>query len=90
MTRKIVIDSINKQLTAKNIPFDYQTTKGENVFNEYTLNLIMKFYDLNTKEKYCFKFGSTRRYSQQLVEFIITEIKNNSNIVDKIIANKKR
>lgn len=94
LTRKNVIDSVNKQLTAKNVPFTYSTTKGENKFNEYTLNKLMSFYNLDSSEKYCFKFGATRRYSQQLVDFLVNEIKKNSNIIENIIekisSNKKR
>lgn len=46
LTRKNVIASINKQILTKNIVFNYTNSKGNSEFNEYTLNLIMKFYNL--------------------------------------------
>lgn len=90
LTRKNVIDSINKQLQTKKISFKYKTTKGDNVFNEYTLNLIMDFYNLKQNNRYCYQFGVTRRYSQQLVEFVLEKIKIDSDIIDSILVAKKR
>ncbi len=88
LTRKDVIDSVNKQLRMKKISFDYQTTKGDKGFNEYTLNLIMDFYNLK-RDKYCYQFGPTRRYSQQLVEFVVEKIKIDSKIVANIKKKKR-
>ena len=45
---------------------------------------------LQDDERYCFQFVSTRRYSSQLVEFVIEAIKNDSNIVCTILKHKKR
>lgn len=90
LTRKNVIDSINKQLQSRNIYFNYRTVKGNVDFNNYTLNLIMDFYDLKQHERYCYQFGITRRYSQQLVEFVIEEIKTNPDIIYDILKTKKR
>ena len=89
LTRKNVIDSVNKQIQTKNITFNYKTTKGSVEFNDYTLNLIMGFYKLKNNEKYCFEFGITRRYSQQLVDFCVEAIKSNPNIIEDLrIKNK--
>ena len=71
----------------KNIVFNYTNSKGNSEFNEYTLNLIMKFYNLKNNEKYCFEFGITRRYSHQLIDFCIDLIINNPNII-KDLKNK--
>ncbi len=87
LTRKNVIASINKQILTKNIVFNYTNSKGNSEFNEYTLNLIMKFYNLKNDEKYCFEFGITRRYSHQLIDFCIDLIINNPNII-KDLKNK--
>jgi hypothetical protein len=87
LTRKNVIASINKQILTKNIVFNYTNSKGNSEFNEYTLNLIMKFYNLKNNEKYCFEFGITRRYSHQLIDFCIDLIINNPNII-KDLKNK--
>ncbi len=87
LTRKNVIASINKQILTKNIGFNYTNSKGNSEFNEYTLNLIMKFYNLKNNEKYCFEFGITRRYSHQLIEFCIDLIIDNPNII-KDLKNK--
>lgn len=87
-----VIDGINKQLKAKNLTFNYyDKAKGENKFNHYTLSLIIKFYNLKNDEKYSYHFANVTRYSQQIVEFIVKEIKNDPNIISNIKkANKKR
>lgn len=87
LTRKNVIASINKQILTKNIVFNYTNSKGNSEFNEYTLNLVMKFYNLRNNEKYCFEFGITRRYSHQLIDFCIDLIINNPNII-KDLKNK--
>ena len=87
LTRKNVIASINKQILTKNIGFNYTNSKGNSEFNEYTLNLIMKFYNLKNNEKYCFEFGITRRYSHQLIDFCIDLIIDNPNII-KDLKNK--
>ena len=89
LTRKNVIDSINKQLQTKKISFNYQTVKGDKGFNEYTLNLIMDFYNLKQDNRYCYQFGVTRRYSQQLVEFVLEKIKIDSDIINSILVTKK-
>ncbi|AYB00101.1 DUF3644 domain-containing protein [Lachnoanaerobaculum umeaense] len=90
LSRKNVISLVNKQINVKNIKFDYVSFKGDNVFNDYALKLIMDFYNLQDDERYCFQFVSTRRYSSQLVEFVIEAIKNDSNIVCTILKHKKR
>lgn len=86
-----VIKSINQQIKAKNLKFNYTDAKGENKFNSYTLDLFIKFYNLKSDQKYSYHFAHVTRYSQQLVEFIVSEIKNTPNIVENIKkANKKR
>lgn len=79
-----VIKAIKKQLESKNIPFKYLDSKSENKFNSYTLSLIIDFYNVKEDERYCYFFAGHYRYSQQLVEFIVGEIKKDSNIIYNI------
>lgn len=92
LTRKNIIDSINKQISSKNINFNYQTTKGECKFTEHVLSLIITYYELKSNEKYCYKFGYTQRYSQQLIDFCIDLITKNKDIVNdlKLGISKKK
>ena len=90
LSRKNVIDSVNKQLKTKQISFNYRSKKGENDFNDYTLGLVMELYDLKQNDKYCYEFVGSRRYSQQLVDFVIEKIKEDSDIISKILAIKKK
>lgn len=85
LTRKNVIDGVNKQLTAKGIKFNYVSTKGIKAFNEHTLTLIMNYYNL--KETFSYTFVSSTRYSQQLVSRIVSIIKENPDVIEQI---KKR
>lgn len=86
-----VIKAINKQLISKNIKFDYTSSKGKQEFSTYTLTLFSNFYNIKNDEKYSYWFAGVYRYSQQLVDFIIEEIKKNPNLISDIIkANKKR
>ncbi|MEX5849381.1 DUF3644 domain-containing protein [Staphylococcus saprophyticus] len=86
-----VIDAINSQMTAKSLKFNYLDSKGEHKFNSHTLNLLIKFYNMKNDDKYTYHFAGATRYSQQAVEFIINEIKNDPNVINNIKkANKKR
>ncbi|MEK1345788.1 DUF3644 domain-containing protein [Limosilactobacillus fermentum] len=90
LSRKNVIDSINKQIKTKNITFNYRAVSGDASFNEYTLNLIMDYYNLKDNQKYCYRFVNTKRYSQQLVEFVVEKIKSDSDLIKHLRQNKKR
>lgn len=90
LSRKNVIDSINKQIKTKSITFNYRTVSGDASFNEYTLNLIMDYYNLRDNPKYCYQFVNTRRYSQQLVEFVVERIKFDSDLIEHLRKNKKK
>ena len=71
-----VIVAVGERLKKYNIKLGYE--KG---FNSYVLNLIIEFYDVKQNEAYAYKhvIGNQEQftYSQQFVEFIIDEIKNN-------------
>ncbi|WP_419775204.1 hypothetical protein WJ437_09160 [Ignavigranum ruoffiae] len=64
--------------------------------NHYVLNLIIDFYSIKEDEKYCYKhtIGNNihHTYSQQFVDFIISEIRKNpdSFVTSLKSANKKR
>ena len=86
-----VIKGVNKQINAKSLKFNYRDGNGDNLFNSYTLSLFIDFYNLKEDEKYSYHFANVTRYSQQIVEFIVKEIKNNPNIIISIKkATKKR
>lgn len=69
---KLVSDIIRKN----NIDIKYK-----HGFNQHILHCFIKFYNVKEEEKYCFKHVIEGKinytYSQQLVEFVIDEIKKN-------------
>lgn len=50
----------------------------------------MDYYNLKDNQKYCYQFENVRRYSQQLVEFVVEEIKLDSDLIEHLRKNKKR
>ncbi|WP_303886164.1 DUF3644 domain-containing protein [Abiotrophia defectiva] len=83
---EIVVDRLNK----KNIEIVYPPG-----FNKYVLNLFMDFYNVKSDPKfsYAHKIGEKLQYtySQQLVEFIVAEIKKDpQRIVESLRKSKKR
>lgn len=90
LSRKSIISLVNKQINIKKIDFKYTSSKGSTVFNDYALKLIMDFYNIQNDERYCFQFVFSRRYSNQLVDFVVEAIKNDPDIVDTILKHKKR
>jgi len=86
-----VVKAVDKQLESKSIKFIYESSNNYRRFNKYTLDLFLKFYNIKDNEKYAYVFAGVYRYSQQLVEFIVSEIKDNENIIEHIKKqNKKR
>lgn len=73
---KNVVLVVNERMKKLNLKID--NTKG---FNNYILNLVINFYDIKSQKKYAYKhiIGKNEHftYSQQFIEFIITEIKKN-------------
>lgn len=71
-----VITAIQTRLIKQNIKFDYEKS-----FNSHVLNLIIDFYDVKQDEQFTYihQVGNTTlfTYSQQLIEFIVSEIKKN-------------
>lgn len=69
-----IIDVVSNRLKRENIQIDYK-----NGFNSYVLNLVMDFYNIKSEPKYAYEHiigrQSNYTYSQQLVDFIIEEIK---------------
>lgn len=85
-----MIKAVNERLKKKHIIMGYP--KG---FNSYVLNLVIDFYQIksNSRFAYMHKIGNNVQYtySQQFVEFIVSEIKNNpSGFVDSLKNAKKR
>ncbi|MDO5016217.1 MAG: DUF3644 domain-containing protein [Eubacteriales bacterium] len=87
---KNVIDAVNKNLIAKNIKFNYVSSKGKTGFNSYTLNLMLDFFALKTDERYCtyVKFVGMYRYTPQVVEFVVKKVEEEPNVIEKIHKEK--
>lgn len=81
LTAKNLINAVNKRINAENLSFDYRTGSGETKFNMYTLNLFNKFYSIKKNDNFCYKFENVFRYSTQLVDFIIEEIRQRSDTI---------
>lgn len=68
-----VITAVSERLKKKQIKLDYP--KG---FNSYVLNLVIDFYDIKNDKKYAYKHVIGRQenytYSQQFIDFIVSEI----------------
>ncbi|GGE26577.1 DUF3644 domain-containing protein [Streptococcus himalayensis] len=80
----VVTDKLNKD----NIKLGYK-----NGFNQYVLNLVIDFYSIKQDEKwaYCHKIGKLESYtySQQFVDFIVSEIKKDpQNFVESLKKSK--
>ncbi|KRM90268.1 hypothetical protein FC80_GL001169 [Liquorilactobacillus cacaonum DSM 21116] len=85
-----VITAVNIRLNNKNIKLDY--SKG---FNQYILKLVIDFYSIKKNELYAYEhvIGNQQiyTYSQQFIDFIVSEIKQNpSKFVESLRSNKKR
>lgn len=80
-----VVEGVNKQLCAKKIEFNYVTNNGDNNFNTHTLILFIQYYQIKQNKIYSYTFGGVYRYSQKLVEFIISEISTNKNVIENVI-----
>ncbi len=93
-TAKKVCAEITKQLKRLNIILKH---KGEAVekFNTYHFKLFCDYYDMKTNEKWCFVYKANSypsySYSMQAIEFIVDEIKKDSdNILDNLKAKAKQ
>ena len=88
-----IVNAINDQLTAKNIPFEFTKPNGDNrnIFTTNDLQLFIKFYDIKSDTRFAFehRWGnhSDYSYSQQLIEFIVGEIKKDPT---RVITNLKK
>lgn len=69
-----VIMAVNERLNKQNIKLQYKSG-----FNQYVLNMIIDFYDIKSNLKYSYEHVIGKQhsytYSQQFVEFVVTEIK---------------
>lgn len=83
--------AVNEKLKKKRISFNYRSSDGESTFNSHTLTEFINYYNVKDDSRYTFEYWNTHRYSYQLVEFIIDEIKKNPNLINDIKeVNKKR
>ena len=71
---KNVITAVSERLKKKHITLNYKPG-----FNQYVLALFIDFYDIKNEPKYSYKHvignQSSYTYSQQLIEYIVNEIK---------------
>ena len=73
-----VITAVKERLKKRNIKLGYTAD-----FNPYVLNLVMEFYDIKREPKYAYEhvIGNQHSYtySQQFIDFLISEIEKNPN-----------
>lgn len=84
-----VITAVQERLKKKNIKLEYQPG-----FNQYVLNLVIDFYNIKHDTRYAYKhiIGNQHSYtySQQFVDFIVSEIeKSPYNFVKSLKKTKK-
>lgn len=84
-----VITAVQERLKKRNIKLEYKSG-----FNPFVLNLIIDFYDIKHDPKYAYEhvIGNQHSftYSQQFIDFIITEIgKNPTDFVESLKKSKK-
>ena len=88
-TFNTVVTAIREKMAKNNIRIDYE--KG---FNKYVLKLVMDFYDVKSEPKFAYKheFGKNERYtySQQFVDFVFDEIKENPDMFVESLRQEKR
>ena len=84
-----VIMVVKEKMKKENLHIDYD--KG---FNQYVLNMIMEFYDVKDNSMYSYKhtIGNQEQYtySQQFIEFIMSEIRKNPKIFVESLKQSKK
>jgi len=83
-----VITAVQERLKKKNLRLDYKPG-----FNQYILSMVIDFYDIKHDSKYAYEhvIGNQHSYtySQQFIDFIISEIeKNPHKFVESLKKNK--
>lgn len=84
-----IITAVNERLKKRNIQLGYKSG-----FNSYVLSLFIEFYNIKSDSKYAYKHcigkQTSYTYSQQLVEFIVSQIKKEpNNFVESLKRAKK-
>lgn len=83
-----VITTVQERLNKKHIKLGYKAG-----FTQYVLNLIIDFYDIKRDEKYAYKhiIGNQKRYtySQQFIDFIVSEIEKSPDKFVESLKNRK-
>lgn len=83
-----VITAVQESLKKKNIKLGYKSG-----FNQFVLSLVIDFYDIKQETKYAYKHIIGKQhsytYSQQFIEFIVSEIeKDPHNFVESLKKSK--
>lgn len=77
------LDTINRWIKKENIPFvnPKNPTGPKNVFNNYHLDLFLKFYNIKNNPNYCYKYYAASvlyyNYNEAFLRFVFEEIKKN-------------
>lgn len=83
-----VITAVQEKLKKKNIKLDYKPG-----FNQYVLSMVIDFYDIKHDAKYAYEhvIGNQHSYtySQQFIEFIVSEIEKNPHKFVDSLKNSK-
>ncbi len=101
LSHHMLADRIDQIIQEEQIAYtplsDKPSKKGKgHVFTIYALNLLLKEFNLKSNKEYVFtvnvgqKGQSSYRYSENLVQFLISKIRNDKDIVLKIHRNRKR
>lgn len=89
------INTIHNALRRGNVTLLFHGT--EKGFNQFHFSNVVKYYDIKNNPRFCWKnvVGDSKteffQYSQQAIDFIVSELKKDpANILDRISAHKKR
>lgn len=89
-TAKSCIKSIKDRLGREGIDLKFKGNKR--IFNNYDFQNICKYYNLKANEKFCYthkQFANNQHtYSQQAIDFIFEELRNDSDHILDHIKNK--
>ena len=84
-----VITVIQEKMSKDNLHIDYP--KG---FNSYVLNLVIEFYGIKEEPRFAYKhtIGNQEQYtySQEFIDFVLSEIKKNSRVFVESLKKSKK
>lgn len=81
LSAKNLIKAVNDNIKSHDLEFNYTAANGKNTFNQYTLGIIDKKYNIKGNKELCYKFETIYRYSYDAVDYITGLISNDPDIV---------